>query len=95
MKTIYKYEIKAGLNIIDMPYGADILDVQVQCDKTQLWALVDTEHPNEARKFFPIGTGWPMDKALEQVNKFLKYDKYVGTFQLNEWGLVYHLFEVK
>jgi hypothetical protein len=95
MKTIYKYEIKAGLNIIDMPYSAEILTVQTQEKNSYIWALVDTEHPNEARSFFTFGTGWDMEKELANHNKVIKPYKYIGTFQLPDFGLVFHLYEVR
>lgn len=95
MKTIYKYEITAGFNSIDMPYDAEILRIGTQGDKPQLWALVDTEHPNEARKFYPFGTGWNIEETLKKVNPHLNLDKYIGTFEISAFGLVFHLFEVK
>lgn len=95
MKTIYKYKITAGLNVIDMPYNAKILSVQTQDNDPHIWALVDTEHPNEARSFFPIGTGWDNEKELKKQNLHLKLHKYIGTFQLPNFGFVFHLFEVK
>ncbi len=48
-----------------------------------IWALVDTDAPEEARVFHVRGTGHPAD-AL---------GRYVGTFQIDGGALVFHLFE--
>ena len=70
---------------IDMPKGARLLDVQEQHGQPQLWALVNPEEKElEARSFRAYGTGHPIKGAPGQ---------YVGTFQLDHGGLVFHVFE--
>ncbi len=67
-----------------MPVGAKILDVQMQGDKLQLWALCDNEMPNEIRKIAIYGTGnsTPNDCG-----------EYIATFQMDGGSLVFHVFE--
>lgn len=85
MKTIYKYplEIREG-QCVDMPEGAIILSVQLQNDKPQLWVLVDTLRPLESRYIKIYGTGNPCDGSP---------NKFIGTFQMNDGRLVWHVFE--
>jgi len=89
MKTIWKYEIKAeDIQEIEMPVGSQILCVQTQREKPCIWILTDTETKDaETRKFFTIGTGH--DFYQEQDNC-----KYIGSFQLHDGLLVFHLFEL-
>jgi len=95
MKTIYKYEIKAGLNTFTIPDGAKILTVQIQDAKPYIWVKQDTNRHLVTRKFFTVGTGWDMQKELEKIDNTLIYDEYIGTFQIVDFGnLVFHLFEV-
>lgn len=68
-----------------MPVGAMVLSVQVQRMMPYIWALVDPDLPPlEERLFYVVGTGHPLSDNP---------GKYIGTFQLLEGGLVFHLFE--
>ena len=85
---IFKYPIKPGDYVeIEMPIGAQVLDVQVQHNQPCLWALVDPELPKEKRYFRFAGTGHPIKEDLSQLS-------HIGSFQLLEGALVFHLFEV-
>lgn len=87
MKTIFKYPLEIQDHIeIELPEGAQILDVQGQNGKAQLWALVDDAMPKEKRKFQLFGTGEPI---AGPVGTFVK------TFQMQGGFLVCHLFEIK
>lgn len=71
---------------IKMPASADILTVQVQGGKPCIWAKVDPENIPQDQGFMLIGTGHPLPQMpTDLVN-------YVGTFQLESGGLVFHLF---
>jgi hypothetical protein len=78
---IYKYEISPeGMQSLEMPHGAQPLDVQVQLQQdgsatVVLWALVMPEQPKEARRLAVVATG--DDLPAEIVEKF----SYVKTFQ--------------
>ena len=87
MTRIFKYP----LLVIDepeviMPEGAKILCVQTQYDQPVLWALVDDAKPLKSKVFRIVGTGRAIDFETEG---------YVGTFQVLEGGLVFHVFEKK
>jgi hypothetical protein len=87
MKTIHKYELPVKNEFsIEMPEGAELLTVQVQCERPCIWALVDADNPMRARNFRLHGTGHQVDASV--------WLRYVGTFQLIEGTLVLHLFEV-
>lgn len=87
MKTIYKYPIEVTDDqTIWMPRGAQVLSVQCQSGRPCAWALVDIEQPKEARRFTLVGTGHPCE-VLDDA-------KYVGTFQMHDGALVFHLFDL-
>lgn len=88
MRTIWKYAIGPGVTRLDMPRGAEVLDVQVQLGQPVLWAVVDDEAPTLLRTFFTAGTGHRLPEATEATLE------YVATFQLEGGTLVFHTFEV-
>lgn len=85
---IYKYELKiVNEQLIEMPYGSEILCVQMQNDKPWIWAIFDMEKvageiSYNYKTICIIGTGALME------NKGLKY---IGTFQ--DKNFVGHVFE--
>lgn len=81
---IWKYELKAVLNDLHMPVGAEILSVQVQRDIICLWAKVNIDAPKAYRTFELIGTGHPMSEGPAT---------YIDTVQLAEGYLAFHIFE--
>ena len=85
MKRIYKYPIPVeDLITINMPNGAKILTVQMQNSEPCIWALVDIDEHKINKYFRLYGTGMEVPEGL----------KYIGTFQMLNGGLVFHLFEV-
>ena len=86
MQTIWKYPVPVADSFtILMPKGARFLTVQTQKTEPQMWALVDRDQPLEERRFHLLGTGHSDgDRALGQ---------YVGTFQVADGTLIFHLFE--
>lgn len=90
MEVIYKYPLEAvDRQTVRLPRGARILCVQNQRETPCLWAVVtvdvESKPPNEFRTFLILGTGHPQDK--------IPADNYIGTFQLDEGTLVFHVFE--
>lgn len=86
MKTIYKYLLNVDdMQTIRMPEGALILSVQCQQGQPCIWALIDTECAVGQRRFGLVGTGRPC--AFEGHT-------HVGTFQLHDGELVFHLFDL-
>ena len=88
-QVIYKYSLGKGPTfmgkIIDMPFGAHILDVQMQNENITLWAVVEENSIDiRPRTFIVLGTGdnFPRERAFE----------HIGTVQ-DELGYVWHIFE--
>ncbi len=82
---VFKYPLAAmSRQIVQMPKDAAILDLQVQGSVPTIWALVNPMSSFESRIFTIYGTGRDMP-----VNP----GKYIGTFQLDDGVLVFHLFE--
>lgn len=96
MKTIHKYEIKANSNELEIPEDAKPLTVQIQDGKPYLWILLDTDKPLIKRYFFPFGTGHDIERNILQFhdNNNNSLGDYIGTFQMPDFGLVFHLFEI-
>ena len=87
MKTIWKFELETtDVFIVDMPIGAEILTVQEQYGKPCLWAVVDDDVEKERRAFCIHGTGHPVESP--------EVKKYIGTYQLMEGALIFHVFEL-
>lgn len=72
--------------IIEMPKGAQILTVQTQDGQGCIWAIVNPNEERQNRYFRLFGTGHPFD--------LLDY-QHIGTFQMRNGALVWHLFEVQ
>ena len=86
--TIWKFPLQTmDSQPVMMPQRAKILTVQAQHDEPCLWAIVNPNAPREVRMIDIVGTGHPMfeDLGLER--------KYIGTFQLRDGDLVFHVFE--
>lgn len=107
MKTIWKFPFEIGNVIeIEMPVGAIVLHVDIQKQITNqeyaviagistgasveqevlcVWALVNPEANKEIRKFRLFGTGHPFPEDEDLI--------HVGSFQMEQGKLVFHLFE--
>jgi len=83
--TIWKYPLKVtDENRLELPKGAEILCVQVQNTDPWLWALVNSlETEKEVHLIETFGTGHKISGAPR---------KYIGTYQLHNGGLVFHVF---
>jgi hypothetical protein len=83
--VIYKYPLPMKDETeICLPMGSQILTVQTQNNAPYIWALIETDAPLTTRRFCLRGTGHTF-KGNE--------GKYIDTFQLENGGLVFHLFE--
>jgi len=88
MKKIFKYPLKTtDTQEIIIPRESEILCVQTQNDTPCLWALVSVDGllAQESRTIITYGTGHPITDS--------KKLKYLGTYQLQNGFLVFHLFE--
>ena len=84
----FPFDVTADVSV-EMPFGAKVLTVQVQNGIPCLWALVEPRNTmpktsDGTTKFRIVGTGHEFDGQGE----------YVGTFQLMDGALVFHVFEV-
>ena len=88
-KTIWKFELETtDTQSIVMPKGAEILTTQTQNGLPCIWALVDPTEDTEHRIIDTVGTGNPVS--------FGEWPReYVGTYQLRQNGLVFHVFARK
>jgi len=83
--TIWKFPIKVvEQQIVEMPQEAKILTVQVQYGQPCIWALVNPDCNVEERTIYTVGTGHPASHVAGC--------QYVGTYQLHEGQLVFHIF---
>ena len=84
MNTIYKYACPIDDAVdIKLPAFAKVLTVAAQGPETFIWCAVDTDAPKQTRRFHWRETG----------HDITSLSNYVGTVQLNEGRLVFHLFE--
>ena len=84
--VVWKYSLTKERTMLNMPVGADVLDVQEQLGVIQLWALVNPEYAKEFRNFLVVGTGQPISTKFDL--------KHVSTILLQGGTLVYHVFEI-
>jgi hypothetical protein len=86
---IWKYPlIVTDFQEVAMPYRAKILTVQTQNNQPCIWAEVDAqEEGKQVRKIWIIGTGNPT------VLGDGKERKYIGTCQMMEGALIWHVYE--
>ena len=87
MFKIYKYAIPIEDNFdLELPVGSKILHIASQRDEGFLWALVDPNVHSVKRHFRLAGTGHSINEHL--------YMNYIGTFQMMNGDLIWHLFEL-
>ena len=85
-RTIYKYPVTVYDDfVVELPEGARVLTVDVQHGEPVMWAMVDPTAPTSKRHFRLIGTGHPIEDAAALT--------FIGTFQMRDGALVFHLFE--
>jgi hypothetical protein len=83
--TIYKYPLVLN-GPTQMPHGAQLLAVQEQHGEAFVWARVDPSEPPAWRSLWVAGTGLPLPTETDDV-------PYIGTFQLGNGALVFHVFD--
>lgn len=85
MKQVWKFPLLVQDEVtIEMPKGAELLEVDVQNGQPQLWALVNPAAKTALRHFRVAGTGHPITGRVS----------HVGSFILRGGTLVFHVFEV-
>lgn len=92
-KTIWKFPLEVtDYPVVKMPPGK-VLTVQTQGGQPCLWALVDPDGPVTERRFRVYGTGHAVKDRPSDSRQHRRADEYVGTFQLYDGQLVFHVFE--
>jgi len=87
MNAVWKFPIPLeDVFEIEMPRVSKPLSVQVQKGIVQIWALVTPGRDIVKRRFYLCGTGHPREDIPRSLN-------FVGTFQLGQGNLVFHLFD--
>ena len=88
MKSIiYKWALSHGINRIEMPWSARVINVAAQENTPVLWALLDERRIlTSTRMFRVVMTG-------EEFNKG-EQEKYLGTLTCVD-GIVMHVFEIE
>ena len=84
MTMIWKYALGPGCTTLQIPVGGQVLTAQVQGGNVCIWVLVEPKANTEARTFTVYGTGWELADNP---------GVYVGTGQMVDHGLVWHVFE--
>lgn len=86
MKTIYKYPLPiGGAYTLQLPVGAQVLDVQDQHGAVQMWALVEMNAVGAENRTFAIyGTGHAIPEGVPML--------HISTFQ--QGPFVWHAFEL-
>lgn len=86
MTKVYKFmlEISDEQKVL-MPDGAKVLTVQVQKGKPCIWAECNPDNEPVLRTFLIRGTGHPIDDDIKKM--------CIGTIQMLDGSIVYHVFE--
>ncbi len=93
MITIWKYEIPIEEHFsIDVQKHSIFLSVQCQKGVPTIWCLVNTDREVVKREFRLYGTGHDLIEKNHDAIKNI-YWEFVGTFQMFDGDLVYHLFK--
>jgi len=86
MEQIFKYPIEVtDEQTIKMPEDAQILTVQTQRGAPCIWAKVDESKKMTDCRIRTFGTGHNIPEGF--------YGKYIGTYQLKDGNLVFHVFD--
>lgn len=87
MTIIHKYQITlhhGAVCELSLPFGAVILDVQLQDGKPVLWAIVNPKHATENRRIISAWTGHEFNYCYGLL--------HIKTLT-DDAGLVWHIFE--
>lgn len=85
MTAIHKFKVEPGPFTLDLPRHSRVLTVQTQRGEPYIWVLCSPNQPKKTKHFWCLGTGHDA-AGVEGWH-------YVGTFQFEADGLVFHLFE--
>jgi len=90
-KTIYKFHLNPGTNVVPMAKGATLLSVQMQNNLITVWALVDNPAAESMRHIMVLGTGWEVEDVESST---IIASRFLGTVQLMGGARVFHVFDI-
>lgn len=86
-ERIWKVDLALkDVQVLNMPEAAVVLACAVQHGIPRLWFRTPDDEPSVARTFFMHGTGHEVDYYA---------GRHVGTFQVDDGHLIFHVFEQK
>lgn len=85
MITVYKYPIEPSIEKIELsiPGGGPVLSAGLDPMGTLcIWAIANTDEPDEIVTVYCIGTGWTLDWVIEEQDNLnfintIKQDMYI------------------
>jgi hypothetical protein len=87
METVYKYQLRTiDEQSIEMPLGAEVLALQIQNGVPCIWARVNPKHSKIRYRFKIFGTGQLIEDDF--------VGKYIGTYQIKNSALIFHVWQV-
>jgi hypothetical protein len=90
MKSIYKYELGGGLNILKGCFKK-FLDIKNQNGTIVIWAEIDEEKcPWQEVIIWGLGTGWELDDMEEDFQNSALWE-YIGT-EIDDANYVWHFY---
>jgi len=87
MRTVHKFELEIGANILEIPLGFEVLTVDEQHGKICLWAEVETKNEKHTESFTVFGTGHEIES-----NSGIGHS-YLGTVRFKHMNLVWHVYK--
>jgi hypothetical protein len=88
MRTIWKYILRVDDRFtLKLHHGDCLLTVQTQHNKPYIWVETNPEAPEIEQEFLTFGTGYEIPKTDLQP-------EYIGTYQLEQGLLVYHVYAI-
>jgi len=84
MTKIYKFNLRPGRTVLDLPLEARPLTVQMQNGDPCMWVLLNPSQPTVRRIFDVYGTGHDMPDIPGH---------YVATFQMDGGAMVWRVFD--
>ena len=89
--VVWKYDVPSKNEFtLDLPAGYEVLSVQSQRGKLQMWVRHDTDRTKEPVKFCLVGTGMQLPSVGDDRRLH-----HVATIQSVEGHIVLHLFEAR
>ena len=83
-RTVWKHLIKPGKNILELPFGSEVIHVGEVSGQIYAWSLVDPHDPlNMYHTLHVHGTGW----------EDIREDEHHIATVVMSGGLVWHIFE--